>query len=1031
MSKLIFSKIALPPATPVSGKSVIYIGTDGLPRVLGSDGIPHLMSISGLDGLSDTNLGVLASGHSLSFNGTEWVNSFAQPSGYQVPSGNYATISQGNTLWKSATDFFQPSGYQVPSGNYSTVGQGHELWQASGVAGVTTLANLTDTSINSATSGVLLAYDGTNWNPGYDIKILGSGVIQEGLTIGETLGNTSYLTLKGKNISGPSRRGGTIEWYSSNDDLVGYSWGNNNGRLVFDSGIQTANADNGNAWIEFATGDASFNVLSGTAIFHNGEEIGNKYVAVAGDTMTGNLTLNSGLLFQSGVIQSNSLNLSNDESAFVIRHNAIQDFADADSGNPGLCELSQKWTLTDSVGTEHTWARMSPYMSHGYTGNSGPGLIFTLNNDGSLPLDTGGSEFCAFGFVPASDMTSFNGMSMRSVDTLEFIVGGSTAFTASANGLQVNSLLDTKNSASFHIDMRYGVTGSNTETGWCSRRDTVDPATFGTNHRLFHFDEYVTGPGQHSIFNIWSSDSVGGSFEPMVGISGNVKLGFNDDGSSTGRSTTFMQYDNAALTTTLDGTVTESVSTSGRLIPVLTTRTADVQHSTSGTGGFTEGILKWDTNTGTVLRSGGFSLQKVNSAASQAAVHSNGEYDEEFLFGYNTIPGGTTQHDLSEHCFNTKFESAYMNLSNVELFEYNWNYRTRDGFHFRPYGLEISNDVASGITASGTHQWNAYAPDRDGNGDPHLRIRNTGEVTFSRRMTGEVAMDQNDITSAGRYALFVRNTVDLTMSGEISGTVGATQNNLIWDSAQDDATLPHGMVASYNVLDWNSTGDNQAATGQVGPLWARMVFDATATGQTISAANGLRIDVRHEGGTMPTLNEWAGINLQGPTGSFAANNIFGIRIHDQKSSGPLANEAIRIQPQTGGANKGNIRFHGGNYDNGHMVFDDLHVWLDESGQTLRGKVGAPTSDSDGADLMVDELSELTDVSVSTVTSGQQMTYDGTNWVPGIPRGITLPAVAPSGNNWFVLSSGVGYNEELYMSMQISGGSNTWVLIKSA
>jgi len=139
--------------SPVSGHILGFDGTNWRPTV--DSGVGGAGS-STLGGLTDTTLGTLTSGHFLNYNGSAWVNAsyFLQPSGYQVPSGDYATVgqghilwqasglyavsgdyatvTQGHMLWKSASDFFQPSGYQVPSGDYATVTQGHILWLTQG-----------------------------------------------------------------------------------------------------------------------------------------------------------------------------------------------------------------------------------------------------------------------------------------------------------------------------------------------------------------------------------------------------------------------------------------------------------------------------------------------------------------------------------------------------------------------------------------------------------------------------------------------------------------------------------------------------------------------------------------------------------------------------------------------------------------------------------------------------------------------------------------------------------------------------------
>jgi hypothetical protein len=357
MSKLILSKSANPPDSPtISSKVIFYIGSDGIPRVIdnngdistvlssgitvgsglvdngiytdiGSGGWGISLSDSGLFvdsgalderyawsglgggggtllGLTDTSISTPVSGQFLIYNGSDWANA---PSGYQVPSGNYATVEQGNALWQPTGDYatgaegdlatnalqditgeqisslsdvssataisghllswdgaiWRPasSGYQVPSGNYATVEQGNILWQESGIyllestasvryalsgfltvglsgnigkqysaadniqflggnvtqvgntvyvsgaaggGGSTTFAGLSDTDVAGATSGHILGYDGANWRP----TASGAG---GGVTTLAGLSDTSV----GAATSGQSLRYDGTSWFGA------------------------------------------------------------------------------------------------------------------------------------------------------------------------------------------------------------------------------------------------------------------------------------------------------------------------------------------------------------------------------------------------------------------------------------------------------------------------------------------------------------------------------------------------------------------------------------------------------------------------------------------------------------------------------------------------------------------------------------------------------------------------------------------------------------------------------------------------
>ncbi len=78
------------------------------------------------------------------------------------------------------------------------------------------------------------------------------------LTIGN--GANAEVEIKGIGTSAPvsANRGGVIEWFSSNIATAGFLYANGDLRLVWDTAKAASNTDAGNAWIEFDTGNASF-----------------------------------------------------------------------------------------------------------------------------------------------------------------------------------------------------------------------------------------------------------------------------------------------------------------------------------------------------------------------------------------------------------------------------------------------------------------------------------------------------------------------------------------------------------------------------------------------------------------------------------------------------------------------------------------------------------------------------------------------------------------------------------------------------
>jgi len=214
-----------------------------------------------------------------------------------------------------------------------------------------------------------------------------------------------------------------------------------------------------------------------------------------------------------------------------------------------------------------------------------------------------------------------------------------------------------------------------------------------------------------------------------------------------------------------------------------------------------------------------------------------------------------------------------------------------------------------------------------------------------------VTQAEADAATLSSYAFLTvggTNDVDFaTPNTTLYGVKSEIRGSLVQD---DDA---QGIVAAF--YDVTLSG---AATGRDITSKARAgMHRLNVTGSNWTVSSAYAAEYQWLGGTGNTVTEGGMLQITSPSSANPAANWFGIRIADQNVAGTIE-EALRIDVQTGGAAQGNVRFNGGNFDNGHLQFDDLHVWLDEAGQDLRAKIGTPTSDNDGAKLDVDDLTEL-------------------------------------------------------------------------
>ena len=97
-------------------------------------------------------------------------------------------------------------------------------------------------------------------------------LVTENITIGDS-NAIHYLKLRGRSgFSSSDKLGGAIEWIKTNTAIAGYTFSQKDNKLVFSDVPQNDETNEGNAWIDFDDGSASFN---STAINGNLNVTGN------------------------------------------------------------------------------------------------------------------------------------------------------------------------------------------------------------------------------------------------------------------------------------------------------------------------------------------------------------------------------------------------------------------------------------------------------------------------------------------------------------------------------------------------------------------------------------------------------------------------------------------------------------------------------------------------------------------------------------------------------------------------------------
>ena len=242
--------------------------------------------------------------------------------------------------------------------------------------------------------------------------------------------------------------------------------------------------------------------------------------------------------------------------------------------------------------------------------------------------------------------------------------------------------------------------------------------------------------------------------------------------------------------------------------------------------------------------------------------------------------------------------------------------------------------------------WSAYdsALDPAGNG-VHLGIQNDGVVRIGKQLLLNASSDDN--VAATQLSPFSAFNINYTVDGDwdTSNVYGIFGYFKAPSGSDDDINILQGMRMKVDLGDATASLRNigQATAGYFG-------IDYGSGDATLGTSYGLYVGQEGAGSSLGGITSSHGIYIQAAPAGLVTSNHFGILISDQKGVGSTANSALYIANQTSGnANKGNIRFAGGNYNTGHLRMGTAHSW-GNAGYIYVNDGGLPTSGTDGLDV---------------------------------------------------------------------------------
>lgn len=350
----------------------------------------------------------------------------------------------------------------------------------------------------------------------------------------------------------------------------------------------------------------------------------------------------------------------------------------------------------------------------------------------------------------------------------------------------------------------------------------------------------------------------------------------------------------------------------------------------------------------------------------------NGKIDSVWYQCYNCAAGGLSRADASEHQFKQQTEYTYWDTVSTEATEVNWDYISADGLtSYRPLGYFLR------VTGGTLHESNWYFNTNSGERaftirDGGIRVGNGSDTSDELDVYGTTGL-RGDTTITG--VTRVNPTIAPSGSGDswaadinpvLSSTSTVSVPNIFAFDSQGTFTTGTNSRAAYTAIRANpklsgtATGTN--LDRMVG-VWAVPQMGGSGTSTTVQEFHAFRANLYFGLGSNHAITTaayfWADNALATSLATGASlNNFYGLRIPDMAGVGSITNYAIHIASQTGSAaGKGNIHHAGGNWNNGHLVLGDDHIWTDATNDRLRYKPDSnPTSETDGRTVVTSAAS---------------------------------------------------------------------------
>ncbi|MDH3627226.1 MAG: hypothetical protein OES25_06165 [Acidobacteriota bacterium] len=373
--------------------------------------------------------------------------------------------------------------------------------------------------------------------------------------------------------------------------------------------------------------------------------------------------------------------------------------------------------------------------------------------------------------------------------------------------------------------------------------------------------------------------------------------------------------------------------------------------------------LIWPHITGTVVPDAQFRIIKYEGDPIGQNLHPNQELDEQWMICYNCTDEGVFQRDPTQHAWNQKIEATYWDGVRESL-EYNWNYTNPFGNRWRPFAFQLfidgtcSDTMATctddaecnpGATCDGSNRASFIWNTRPDNGKPDVEIRHgSGKLFYRVGLIGNTVYDGSNLNSLVNE---VEHDIEL-LPGTTAGTATGLQVANDLDGTEANVSLTD-VFANRALNYFIGTIPDRSVTGKMIAFDARNEISQTGTGSAVGELYGFRYKLVPTG-QFTSVDASVGVLIDSPTALAGSSPVtfdghVGLLIGDQQGLGQSDGAALRIDDQNDNPSpdRGNLELAGGNWNNGHLLLGNMHLWADSAAQQVRVNGSSPTSAADG------------------------------------------------------------------------------------